>query len=1425
MAAITNQKFRLTSQSNNNKITIKFVGVPTVDKNGNTVINGAPTDYMPISIKKLWNNTTMTNVIGADIALNNTEAIEFTSTNESLYGIQIKATGNFKLSGNICSLTSGEDYKTRSGMTKPNTFKELFKNNIYLTDISEVAMPDVMTESACESMFEGCTNLQYGLTSLPAGSLGKKSYKAMFKNCTRLTNTPTLVCDATGFATECFAHMFENCTSMEDVMELDLSDHTNIMYDLYDNGSEMEAMYKGCTHLTTGYEYISCGYTKYCFKEMFMGCTALETPASFGSTTGTSIQFYDDEGNDISTEFVNSLKTGCCERMYANSGVTSIDYPSGKADWQDYVYDEQTKTYVLRDTTSHFILMYENCKGLIGSKTMSFSDCGNRMCERMFSGCTNITSLSVDFYNINSYTASNMFYGCTAINSITLNVHTLHIVSKPTGQYDGDGQEIYETIYPYNCCEGMFRSCTGLRNITKNSITLPNLPPSFGVYMFENCTNLNTINMRLAFDEDQSTNISKSAAAFMFKGCRSLSNINNLTIDGWLGSNALEGMFMDCTSFESIWSSSPKELKINGDRSCYQMFKGCTNVRNMNNLIISYLKDYCCEEMYAGCIRFNNVRNDLFQWDGFPKGCFKNMFKGCTSIETIPVIPTLSSTNTSIEYYPECFYGMFANCTKLNTQNFVIQGQFSKRSCYEMFAGCTSFGSLSNITVDNIIIDPNDREARMDECFKNMFTNCTSLVKGTDPIIIDFSHDANTYGYSVCESMFAGCTALDSEPIIYAGSSSSSKSFGKYCFYNMYNGCISMDSNITEFTITPNTITNTHTIYGGTFSEGCFREMYTNCTSLTSPLNIMGGTIGNYCCCEMYKGCTSLTTVPTIMVASSLGEHAFDSAFTTCIGLSTVTSTSYFTARTVGAYCFYRAFKNCKLLTTMPPLNINSYGDHACEEMFMSSGISDIGISLNNATTVGKFSFYSMFEDCTSLTSLDNAIIPGAYINYQIVTEDDLTAPGEEYPMYHYVIDDVDYNAFYGIQPGRGESGSTLAIYYIIKDIVINGQTITVPPRVTLDEYTFGRMFYGCTNLARVFPKMNNISLGKYSCYQMFGFTKFTEPPEITSLKYEKATKPGMQADEWNAAVSNGRLAGGSGIDAVTPTGIQIYKLSDEYRIDEVPEGAWCGMFMNSSIAHIPNLYVKKLNKNAANSMFRNCQMLTNISEKVQFNMINIGDYGFAHIFDNCQNLVFNDNLGMQQTNIFSSLSILGKYALNGMFANCKKLAKTIILNENISFDEGTFSSMYLNCASITGTVTINTGKKSIYNSTFANMFRNCSGISASIVKIGAINRSCCENMFMRCYTMTSATLEVQPSNNQDYALSHMYYGCRALNEVHCNLRAVFNINLTNAWLYGVAKTGRYYYNEVLDKAKIVHDPSSVPEGWDLIIGYKTSAA
>jgi hypothetical protein len=137
-----------------------------------------------------------------------------------------------------------------------NTFKELFKNNTFLTDISELWLSFGTEESCYESMFEGCTNLQYGLEDLPAEVLCKKCYKAMFKNCTKLTNTPTLSCRARFFATECFAHMFENCTSMEDVMYIDFSSDKAIMNNLYDNGSEMEAMYKGCTHLTTGYDSI-----------------------------------------------------------------------------------------------------------------------------------------------------------------------------------------------------------------------------------------------------------------------------------------------------------------------------------------------------------------------------------------------------------------------------------------------------------------------------------------------------------------------------------------------------------------------------------------------------------------------------------------------------------------------------------------------------------------------------------------------------------------------------------------------------------------------------------------------------------------------------------------------------------------------------------------------------------------------------------------------------------------------------------------------------------------------------------------------------------------------------------------------------------------------------------------------------------------
>ena len=49
-----------------------------------------------------------------------------------------------------------------------------------------------------------------------------------------------------------------------------------------------------------------------------------------------------------------------------------------------------------------------------------------------------------------------------------------------------------------------------------------------------------------------------------------------------------------------------------------------------------------------------------------------------------------------------------------------------------------------------------------------------------------------------------------------------------------------------------------------------------------------------------------------------------------------------------------------------------------------------------------------------------------------------------------------------------------MSYHYIIADIIINGVVVTIP-KVALSDYTFARMFYGCTALKTPPEKMNNI--------------------------------------------------------------------------------------------------------------------------------------------------------------------------------------------------------------------------------------------------------------------------------------------------------------------------------------------------------------
>ena len=123
--------------------------------------------------------------------------------------------------------------------------------------------------------------------------------------------------------------------------------------------------------------------------------------------------------------------------------------------------------------------------------------------------------------------------------------------------------------------------------------------------------------------------------------------------------------------------------------------------------------------------------------------------------------------------------------------------------------------------------------------------------------------------------------------------------------------------------------------------NGCYRRMFENCTSLTTPPELPATTLANSCYYGMFSNCTSLTTVPSNMLqATTLANSCYYGMFSNCTSLTTAPILS---ATTLENFCYCRMFEGCTSLTTAPNLP---------------------------ATTLKQSCYASMFSGCTSLDSI-----------------------------------------------------------------------------------------------------------------------------------------------------------------------------------------------------------------------------------------------------------------------------------------------------------------------------------------------------------------------------------------------------------------------------------------------------------------------
>lgn len=158
-----------------------------------------------------------------------------------------------------------------------------------------------------------------------------------------------------------------------------------------------------------------------------------------------------------------------------------------------------------------------------------------------------------------------------------------------------------------------------------------------------------------------------------------------------------------------------------------------------------------------------------------------------------------------------------------------------------------------------------------------------------------------------------------------------------------------------------------------TATQRCYNNIFSGCTSLSTPPEFPATTLEDACYQGMFKNCTSFHNVPTDLFSSatvmgircytntfwesgiknvpllnstSLAIQCYSGLFAGCTGLTTIPS-NYLPATTIENNCYYAMFSGCTSLDTVPS-------------------------DLLPATTLKTRCYTAMFKGCTSLVTAPN---------------------------------------------------------------------------------------------------------------------------------------------------------------------------------------------------------------------------------------------------------------------------------------------------------------------------------------------------------------------------------------------------------------------------------------------------------------------
>ena len=772
--------------------------------------------------------------------------------------------------------------------------------------------------------------------------------------------------------------------------------------------------------------------------------------------------------------------------------------------------------------------------------------------------------------------------------------------------------------------------------------------------------------------------------------------------------------------------------KWGASNSVYNYIR-CTENHNVGGNIMSLLygsdfinqdtitQAYTFSYLFSGSYNLINSNDLQLPATTIKNNCYYYMFNGCSNLLTSPtILPAMK-----LAY--NCYQYMFQNCSSLITVPELPATTLS-RNCYtSMFNGCSSITTAPELPATELT----------NYCYQKMFANCTSLT--TVPEL-----PATTLATSCYQEMFLNCTSLKNLTIYYKGDNLANNAFDMLAN-------VSQDGNfymLADATFDTTDVVPINWIINKINTEP---KMYFFIENISGAINTVSITKNNasaptlnleysYNQSEWISVTMNEDTTPNNIEIPVDGKLYLRGVNDCWCKHSGQTISQYYNKITcsgnynVGGNIMSLLYgSNFKDKITFP-INQQFYG---FSSLFKSS------ITLVNAqdlqlpaTTLVQHCYNSMFDGCTSLTTVPSILPATTLTNYcysymfrnctSLTTTPELAATTLSYGCYSYMFygtnvlpdcSNIDFTSETVVKSGGLQglfAGTKVTDEDLLNILPINPETNHYYlPVMNLASSCYNNMFYSCTSLTTA-PELPATTLPSQCYNQMFyGCTSLTTAPELpaTTLSYGCYSYMFAYCKSLTTALS---------ILPATTLANDCYN----------------SMFYGcTSLTTAPELPATTLATKCYLQMFNGCTSLTTAPELPAIMLV---DYCYQSMFAGCTSLTTAPEL---------PATTLADYCYYQMFAGCKSLTTA---------PELPASTLATSC--------------------YYQMFRNCTSLTtAPELPATTLASNCYQLMFQECRKLNYIKADFIDYNNDNNEFTNWVNGVSSTGTFVMNPEATYN--------------------------------------------------